>query len=443
MPIGMASAPLRTLRLPRSLKDRVVWAVTATVALLVGLQSLLAFVALHIQEDELTNAMLRREVQQIVTHTARPGLTPTGTLIDSTRLSAWLTRDGAGGDDIPADIRGLRSGMFEFHPRGRTIHVAVVDTDDGRLTVELDATEQEERVASFGLTLLGIWLLCVLATVWIARKVAAVAIEPIVAATRDIARSSIGERLSEHNLRGEAGMLMETFNRFRDRVDDMVAREREFAANLDHEIRTPLTTIRTDAELLGLEAGLSADQRGRLTRIIAAVDDITATTESTLSTSACRSGRFEDIDLFELLDTALGMIADRAEACGLRIAIDVAGGQTVRGDRQALLTVVRNILRNATEHAAPALLTISGDRNALSFADDGPGIAPEVLAHVFDRHRHGHRLDKGEAAGPQQRGLGLAIARRLCVIQGWTLDARSPAGDKGRGARFTLTLDPG
>jgi signal transduction histidine kinase len=54
----------------------------------------------------------------------------------------------------------------------------------------------------------------------------------------------------------EAGVLMETFNRFRDRVDDMVERERQFAANLDHEIRTPLTTIRTDAELVGLEADL-------------------------------------------------------------------------------------------------------------------------------------------------------------------------------------------
>ena len=62
---------------------------------------------------------------------------------------------------------------------------------------------------------------------------------------------------------------METFNRFRDRVDDMVEREREFAANLDHEIRTPLTTIRTDAELVGLEADLAPQQRQRLERIAA------------------------------------------------------------------------------------------------------------------------------------------------------------------------------
>jgi len=85
----------------RSLTERVVWAVTATVALLVGLQSVLAYVAMHAQEDDLSESMLQREVQQIIAHIIQPGLTPTGTLIDSSRVSAWLTRDNEGIDAVP------------------------------------------------------------------------------------------------------------------------------------------------------------------------------------------------------------------------------------------------------------------------------------------------------------------------------------------------------
>ncbi|MEP6739727.1 MAG: HAMP domain-containing sensor histidine kinase [Caldimonas sp.] len=423
-----------------TLTERVVLAVTATVALLVGLQSVLAYVAMHVQEDELTDTMLRREVQQIVAHTLLPGLTPTGTLIDSTRVSAWLTRGSSGAGDVPLDMRGLEPGLYQLTPAGKTLHIAVTDTEDGRLTVVLDASTSEAHVHRFGYTLLALWFVCVAATVLIARAVAAIAVEPIVAATRSIARSA-PDRAPLGGVRAdEAGVLIETFNRFRDRVDDMVAREREFAANLDHEIRTPLTTIRTDAELIGLEVELAPAQRARLDRITAAVDEIIATTESTLTYSAGRFVGRQNVDLREFLRSTCDAMADRAAARKLHIVIDVAAGE-LHVDRQALLTVVRNIVRNAIDHAAPATLTISGDAHMLTFRDDGPGVDSAALQHVFDRHHHGNRVDEGaprDAAA--RRGLGLAIARRLCDLQGWHLDVRSPADRGGYGTAFTLAL---
>ena len=425
------------------LTKRVVWAVTATVAFLVGLQSVLALVALHVQEDEMSGTMLQREVQLVVAHTLQPGLTPTGTLIESTRVLAWMTRGGAGAADMPADLRGLAPGLYQLTSDGKTLHVAVTDTDDGRLTVALDSTVEEARVRRFGLTLFGLWLVCVAATVWIARAVAAVAVEPIVAATRNIARSSPDRPAASIGHGDEAGVLMETFNRFRDRVDDMVAREREFAANLDHEIRTPLTSIRTDAELLGLEARLEPAQQARLDRITAAVDEIIATTEATLSHSAGRFVDNERVDLHELVRAACDAMADRAAARGLHVVVAVEAGAALQASRQALLTIVRNLLRNAVEHASPATLTIAGDGRAITFADDGPGIADAVRAHVFDRHRHGHRVDEGApAVAGRQRGLGLAIARRLCAMQGWHLAVQSPATAAGRGTLFRLDFAP-
>jgi signal transduction histidine kinase len=427
----------------RTLAERVVLAVTATVALLVGLQSILAYLAMHAQEDELSDTMLQREVQQIVAHIGQPGVTPAGQLLDSIRVQAWLARGGERRDPPPASVRTLAPGLYQLGADGKTLHVAVVDTEEGRLTVVLDATAAEERVHRFGYTMAALWLVFVGATIWIARAVAAIAVGPIVAATRTIARSAPGAPLGTSAECDEAEVMTETFQRFRDRVDQMVERERQFAANLDHEIRTPLTTIRTDAELLALEAELAEEQKARVDRIVAAVDEIVATTASTLSYSAGRTIGAEPVDLREVLLHACAAIHERAQASGLAIVVDVVDGERVEVDRQALLTVVRNLLRNAVEHAAPATLRVSGDRHAVVFSDDGPGIAPDRLARVFDeRVSSGKRFDAPASPSDRVRGLGLTIAKRLCDLQGWQLAIRSPVAD-GHGTAFTLAFSHG
>jgi signal transduction histidine kinase len=420
-----------------TLTQRVVWAVTATVALFVGLQSLLAYFAMHTQEDELTDDMLRREVQQLITLTLKPGLMPVGSLDASPGLTAYLTRGEEGMASEPAEVKSLAPGLYQLSPPGRVWHVAVVDTEDGRLCIVLDATASEARVFHFGYTLLALWVICVVAAALIARAVASIAVGPIVDATRSIAQWAPDPPAGRAAPLDEAAVLMETFNRFRDRVDETVAREREFAANLDHEIRTPLTTIRTDAELIALETAPTPAAQQRIDRIIASVDDIVATTESTLSSSAGRSEAVAPIALRECLLTVCGALADRAAERQLRLELAVDDTPTLLGDRQALLTVCRNIVRNAIEHAAPATLRIAGDDRGLSFSDDGPGIAAAALPHVFERFHQGHRADDGDARDAPRRGLGLAIARRMCDLQGWRLSVRSPLAN-GRGALFQL-----
>ena len=425
-----------------TITQRVIWAVTGTVAVLVGLQTLLAYFAMHEQEDELTDDMLHREVQHLIGLAHRPGLMPSGALVASPRVQAWLTRGADGASGVPGEVRDLPPGLYqEVQPRGQVWHVAVVDTEDGRLSVVVDATASESRVHRFGLTLLALWVVCVAATALIARGVAAIAVGPIVAATRSIARWAPEPSPPGDFPHDEASTLMEAFNRFRDRVDETVAREREFAANLDHEIRTPLTAIRTDAELIGLETPLAPAHR--VERIIANVDEIIATTESTLSSSAGRVVDARPVDLREVVRTACDAMADRAASRQLRIAVDLAAGESLVADRQALLAVCRNIVKNAIEHAAPALLTIGGDRRGLSFHDDGPGIEAAALPYVFERYHQGHRSDAGTAAGTPRRGLGLAIARRMCDLQGWRLSVRSPAAGGTRGTAFMLEFGPG
>ena len=430
----MSAAPKRRRF---TLTQRVVWAVTATVALFVGLQSLLAYFAMHAQEDDMTDDMLRREVQQLITLTLKPGLMPVGSLDASPGLTAYLTRGDEGMAALPPELKTLTPGLYQFTPAGRVWHVAVVDTEDGRLCIVLDATDSEARVFNFGYTLLALWAICVIVAALIARGVASIAVGPIVEATRSIARWAPDRPPGPAEPLDEAGVLMETFNRFRDRSDETVAREREFAANLDHEIRTPLTTIRTDAELIALEGSLGPAEQQRIDRIIASVDDIVATTESSLSSSAGRAEQATPIALRDCLLTVCGSLADRAAERSLRMEVEVADAPSIVADRQALLTVCRNVIRNAIEHAAPGTLRIDGDARGLTFSDDGPGIAAEALPHVFERYHQGHRADDGDAALAPRRGLGLAIARRMCDLHGWRLSVRSPLA-QGRGTTFAL-----
>jgi signal transduction histidine kinase len=116
----------------------------------------------------------------------------------------------------------------------------------------------------------------------------------------------------------------------------------------------------------------------------------------------------------------------------------------VLASRQALMTVMRNIIRNAVLHAAPATVVVESMPQGLRFTDSGPGISPADLPHVFDRYFTRRRADlrqPGEQAAPvSQSGLGLAIAKRVCVIQSWQLQVDSPVRD-GHGTRFTLRFE--
>ncbi len=109
-------------------------------------------------------------------------------------------------------------------------------------------------------------------------------------------------------------------------------------------------------------------------------------------------------------------------------------------DPDALLIVLRNLVRNAIEHAAPATLQVSLDEaGILILHDDGPGMTPERLARV--REWRSGRTDLSVADAPETgHGLGLGIARRVCELRGWQLDVDSVQGGPGSGTTFRLDL---
>ncbi|KOQ54689.1 histidine kinase, partial [Achromobacter xylosoxidans] len=206
---------------------------------------------------------------------------------------------------------------------------------------------------------------------------------------------------------------------------------------------TPLAAIRSDSELMLLTQDLTADQRQRLTRVMDNVDDVIVCLESARAMARDQMRPPEPVDLADCMQDAWRGYESQAGVAQLRFDNRIPPEHIRILDRYALLTVLRNLVRNAIEHAAPATLTASlGEDGVLQLGDDGKGIDAGDLPFLFRRYYSG-RLRDSAAAGRDEtaRGLGLAIAKRVCDMQGWTLTVDSSREGPQRGTRFSLRLN--
>ena len=199
-------------------------------------------------------------------------------------------------------------------------------------------------------------------------------------------------------------------------------RDRRFLVSaIAHDLRTPLFTLRGSLE--AIERGIgNGDALSRAQRKADHLDRLVGDLFAFSRAEYARDTHArEPVDLAE--------IARRAAEPG-EIAVEVSGAATAMGDPVALQRVMTNLIDNAVRHARSSVeVTISPGRVVV--ADDGPGFAPEDLAHVFEPLYRGDKARGGGGAG-----LGLAIARRLVRAHGGDVVA---ANDQG-GARVTVRL---
>ena len=221
-------------------------------------------------------------------------------------------------------------------------------------------------------------------------------------------------------------------------------RQRTFIADASHELKTPLTLIRADAEVLsrGLEG---EDDRELVEDILQETDRTSAILSDLLVLARLDAGKLEvtakPFDLAVILAGAADRFEARAAGEGIRILCDATGELPTRGDPERTEQILAALLDNAVRFApSGGTITVtghgSGNRTVATVEDDGPGIPEAHLPRIFDRF---YRADEARTRDPHGggTGLGLAIARDLARAQGGELTAENaPEG----GARFTLVL---
>lgn len=432
-----------------SLARRVTWALTGSVTIFVVVLCMATYLAFDQMEDALVDSILISEGQYLGQRLAM-GDSLNGLLSvapDGGGMQAWLIDSSNDAQHVPAVLRDLNVGIHILSLSGQTWHVLVQPAAQGRLVLRYDATAHEARVDGFGLLVLGAGLVCIFVAWLLAHKLARRAVEPLLELTDQLADWAPGLPDMAVRRDDEAGRLVEAFNRVQNQLEKSIAFEREFAANLSHEIRTPLAAIRSDCEMALLDADPDADSTSRLQRMMLNVDAAADSLQGATAFDRSDKSRMEHVFLRQSLDHAWLALSSTADRQGLVLINDISPEAQAFLDPYAVLIVMRNLVRNAIEHAAPATLTVHWETpRRLIFSDDGPGIPTDKLALVFDRYYSlrtdmMNEFEKNAASGAQQvmrRGLGLAIARRVCDLQGWTLRAQSNGSGPHSGAIFTL-----
>jgi len=439
------------------LQYRVSSALAALVTVFVVAQGTLAYLSLEEQEDRIADELVLAEARQLAAYAARgdlDGPRAVDILDRGADLSAWLVRgDGSTvPPGLPLRLATLSDGPHRVIEAGQHLHI--VATPAGRLIVAYDAQRNEDQVHQYGLYLLGLGALCIAVALALARRLARIVLAPMERLTARLSDWVLdGTENAPRSASDEETRLVSAFERVQQRFEHAIAREREFGANLGHELRTPLAVLRSDLEMLGESATLGGAERLRLQRMTSTVDALAGAIESARALSGRAREHAAPVALARCVDDAWLTVHAAAARAALTLENRVSPGVSVVADRHALLTIVRNLLQNAAEHAAPARCVVAGDARSLTIEDDGPGIAESDLPHVFERAWRGPRSDLRQSAaaetapgasdpGPFRtaqpaRGLGLAIARQLAELNGWTLEAEPRVG---RGVRFTLSF---
>jgi signal transduction histidine kinase len=217
----------------------------------------------------------------------------------------------------------------------------------------------------------------------------------------------------------------------------------EFLAVLGHELRNPLAPIASAVHLLDVRA---TDERARAARSVIErqLGHLTRLVDDLLDISRIRQGRLElqraPLEVHEVIARAVEMTAAMFAERRHTVVVDAAPGLRMHGDATRLAQVISNLLVNAAKYSDPGKTTTItatriGPSVEIAVADQGVGLAPEMLPRVFELFAQEERsLDRAQGG----LGLGLAIVRKLVVLHGGSVRAHSDG--VGRGSTFTVSL---
>lgn len=435
------------------LRDRITLLVALAVATAVALTSAAAFVTASRELGRQLNESLLGRAQTAAEALGDPSAIRR---LDAIVLSvgditvALLSANGTA--VVPAGTTAPTLGAPELRvARGqsgqevrRTGHqrVATVPVRAGVALVVAQSTRPTERtLRTLGIVLLGVGLAGIALASLVGLAVARTGLRPVedlTAAAERVARTGRLDPIEVHR-DDELGRLAISFNAMLDGLARARVRERQLVSDAGHELRTPLTSLRTNLDLLAQSdaaapdaqlassdrAELLVDVRAQLRELSGLVDDLVE-----LSREGVASAHASELDLAVVVHRAVERV--RLRAPGLRWDVHAAPW-LLTGDEPLLERAVTNLLDNAVKWSPPdGAVVVRLVDGVLGVADEGPGIAPADVPHVFDRFYR-----SAEARALPGSGLGLSIVARAAQQHGGGVDVRrSPSG----GALLLLRL---
>ncbi len=302
-------------------------------------------------------------------------------------------------------------------------------------------------LASVLLSGVSAFVLSVLLALWLARSLAG----PLRRTAEAAERVAAGDYTTSLDIQvpDEARRLAQSFNTMTRAVEASQHSQRDFVANVSHELKTPLTSIQgfaqaildgtaSDEPAIRRAATVIQGEAERLSRMVGRLLDLTRLESGEVSMS------WNSVDLAKLVRASADRFALLADRKQVHLALDLPDSVPIVADGDRLAEVLTNLIDNALNHTDPGgrvgmtVANANGDSVTISVTDTGHGIPAEDLPRIFERF---YQVDKSRSrqttAGQPGVGLGLAIVSEIVRGHNGRVNVESVLGV---GSRFTVTL---
>ena len=261
--------------------------------------------------------------------------------------------------------------------------------------------------------------------------------------SRQISSSNLDQRLKIGKAAEELTTLAASFNELLGRLDQTFESMRRFVADASHELRTPVSVIRGEADVALSKERSPAEYRETLALILDESRRLSRLVDDLLNLARADAGHVKlQMQVFYLNDLLAECCRSvQALAAARSIHLDYVAGEDVsfHGDEELLRRLIVNLLDNAIRYtpeggSVSASLLAQGPDLRIQVSDTGVGIASDAAPHVFERF---YRVDKARSREDGGFGLGLAIVKWIAESHRGAVDL---ASRPGAGSTFTVTL---
>lgn len=287
--------------------------------------------------------------------------------------------------------------------------------DGGSIRVEVPRSEAGQRVGAVWLAIVvlaGLALLAALGLGFLQSRRLARPLEELAGAATRLGGGDFASRAGRHGI-PEVDAVAAALDRSAERIGELLEQERSFSANVSHQLRTPLTALRLRLE--EIEATTDGDARAEAVAALDQADRLERTVDSLLALArTARAGSTEPLDLATLAHDRVGAwqpaFDEQGRALRVEAAVATVAMATPGGAEQILDVLLENALRHGAGRTTVSLRRGQG-LVALAVVDEGPGVASDRAAEIFER----------STSGSGGTGLGLALARTLAETDGGRL----------------------
>jgi len=417
--MALAIAWLYRMKYRRRLRSRLILSFLFFGTFLSVLFALAVLFVQHLLEDTLITQTLAEEVDQYIVD-----LRQDPSLVEPfyTRIQGYVTRPDRA-DIVPGPFRSLPSGVHEVSTDGAYYKAIVRKEDDFWVFLTYDISDNKKLSGQLILALIAVVVffsaLSLAIGIWSSGRVLA----PVSALAKRL------EALDEHNPSvnlqkhfpdDEVGQLAAALDDYAARQQELIERDQAFNADVSHELRTPLAVIAGATELMLAQPDLTERNKERLLRIARAARQSTDTTTALLYLVRANRGDLgsEQVQSVsevaeQVLDNYRPLIGDRP----LNLRLNAHNEVSVIAPEAVLSVVLGNLVGNAVRYTKEGEVILHVGDGSVVIDDTGPGIAPEELPFVFERHFRGQ-----QTSGTKGSGLGLSIVKRLVDLYGWEID---------------------